>query len=249
MTRLKNKVAIITGGNSGIGLATVKLFLEEGAKVVFSGRRQEALDEVSQSLTGDFLAVRADASSVEESKMLIDKATDKYGKIDVLFLNAGIAPPLPISDITVDHFNDIFDTNVKGPFFTIQAAIPHLNKGAVIISNTSIVHQKGFEGFGVYSASKGALRSLTRVLANELRENGIRSVSVAPGPITTPLYSKMGLPQEQIDQFGESVAGAVPLRRFGEPEEIAKTVLFLASDDASFINGVEFEVDGGLSQV
>jgi len=249
MTKLKNKVAVITGGNSGIGLATVKLFLAEGAKVVFSGRRQEALNEAAASLTGDFLAVKADASDVKQSKQLIETAVNTFGKIDILFLNAGIASPAPISDITVDHFNEIFNTNVKGPFFTIQAAIPHLNKGGVIISNTSIVHHKGFEGFGVYSASKAALRSLTRVLANELKGKGIRSVSVAPGPINTPIYSKMGIPQEQMDQFGESMTAGIPLGRFGNPDEIAKTVLFLASDDASYINGVEFEVDGGLSQV
>ena len=249
MTRLKNKVAIITGGNSGIGLATVKIFLQEGAKVVFTGRRQEALDEASSNLTGDFLAVKADASDIDQGKEVITKTVEKYGKIDILFLNAGVAPPAPISDITLDHFNEIFNTNVRGPFFTVQAAIPHLNDGAVIITNTSIVHQKGFEGFGVYAASKGALRTLSRVLANELRSKSIRAVSVAPGPIATPIYSKMGMPQEQMDAFGASVTEGVPLRRFGNPEEIAKTVLFLASDDASYINGVEFEVDGGLSQV
>ncbi|WP_109831234.1 SDR family NAD(P)-dependent oxidoreductase [Reichenbachiella versicolor] len=249
MTKLNNKVAVITGGNSGIGLATVKLFLAEGAKVVFSGRRQEALDEVSKELSGDFLAVKSDASSVEESAQLIEAAVNKYGKIDILFLNAGIAPLAPISDITPEHFDAVFETNVKGPFFTIKAAIPQLKDGGVIITNTSIVHQKGFEGIGVYSASKGALRSLSRVLANELHTRQIRTVSVAPGPIQTPIYDKMGMPQEQLDEFGASMAQAIPLKRFGVPEEIAKTVLFLASDDASYINGVEFEVDGGLSQV
>ena len=154
-----------------------------------------------------------------------------------------------MSDITVDHFNEIYDTNVKGPFFTIQAAIPHLSEGGVIITNTSIVHQKGFEGFGVYASSKAALRSLSRVLANELSAKQIRTVSVAPGPIETPIYAKMGMPQEQMDQFGAAVSQSVPLKRFGNADEIAKTVLFLASEDASYINGVEFEVDGGLSQV
>ena len=249
MGKLTNKVAVITGGNSGIGLATVKLFLKEGAKVVFSGRRQSALDEVSSQLEGDFLAVLSDARKVEDGRNLIEKAVARYGKIDILFLNAGIAPPAPISDITLEHYNDIFDTNVKGPFFTIQAALPHLNEGAVIINNTSIVNQKGFDGLGVYSASKGALRSLTRVLASELRANKIRVVSVAPGPIGTPIYSKMGMTDEQLSGFSSSVLAGVPLARFGNPNEIANTVLFLASDDASFINGVEFEVDGGLSQI
>ena len=249
MTRLKDKVAVITGGNSGIGLATVKLFLEEGAKVVFTGRRQEALDEVSKELAGDFLAVKADAADPVQSKELIEKTVEKFGKIDVLFLNAGVAPPAPMAHITEAHFDEIFSINVKGPFFTIQAAIPYLNEGAVIINNTSIVHHKGFEGFGVYAASKAAMRSVSRVLATELKEHGIRSVSVAPGPIATPIYDKMGMPQEQMDAFGANVTAGVPLGRFGNPEEIAKAVLFLASDDASYINGVELAVDGGFAQV
>ncbi len=249
MGKLKNKVAIITGGNSGIGLATVKLFLKEGAKVVLTGRRQEALDETSSQLKGDFLAIKSDASDIEQNQKLIEKTVSHFGKIDILFLNAGIAPPTPISDITLDHYNSIFDTNVKGPFFTIKSAIPYLNEGAVIITNTSIVNQKGFDGLAVYSASKGALRSLTRVLASELREKKIRVVSVSPGPIQTPIYSKMGMTEEQLNGFSSNVLAGVPLARFGSPEEIASTVLFLASEDASFINGVEFEVDGGLSQI
>ena len=249
MSKLTNKVAVITGGNSGIGFETVKLFLEEGAKVVFSGRRQEALNEVSSQLSGEFTAVLSDASNVEDGQRLIETAVEKYGKIDILFLNAGIAPPTPISDITIEHFDSIFDTNVKGPIFTIKAAIPHLNDGSVIISNTSVVHQKGFEGLGIYSASKGALRAITRVLANELKSRNIRSVSVAPGPIATPIYDKMGMPKEAQEEFGKNVVAGVPLGRFGNPEEIAKTVLFLASDDASYITGVEFDVDGGFAQV
>lgn len=249
MNKLKNKVAIVTGGNSGIGLATVKLFLREGAKVVFSGRRQEALDEVSKELSGDFIAVLADAGKVSDAKKLIELATDKYGKIDILFLNAGIAPLSSIADITEDHFDETFDINVKGPFFTIKAAIPHINDGGVIITNTSVVNLKGFEGLGVYSASKAALRNLSRVLASELKERKIRTVSVAPGPIETPIYGKMGLTEEQLSGMGQSFAASVPLQRFGSAEEIAKTVLFLGSDDASYINGVQVEVDGGLSQV
>ncbi len=249
MTKLKNKVAVITGGNSGIGLATVKLFLNEGAKVVFSGRRQQALDEVASNLQGDFIAIKADAGVVADQEKLIQAATEKFGKIDILFLNAGVAPPLPINYITEEHFDEVFNVNVKGPFFTIKESLAHLNDGAVIITNTSIVSQKGFEGFGVYSASKAALRSLSRVLANELKEKRIRTVSVAPGPIETPIYDKMGLPEEQLKAFGDTVTAGVPLGRFGNPDEIAKSVLFLASDDASYINGVELEVDGGLSQV
>lgn len=249
MSKLENKVAVITGGNSGIGLATVKLFLQEGAKVVFSGRRQEALDAVSAELKGDFLAVKADAAKPEEGKKLIEAAVNKYGEIDILFLNAGVAPLAPISDITVEHFDEVFDINVKGPFFTIKDAIPHLKEGAAVITNTSVVNLKGFEALGVYSASKAALRNLSRVLASELKAKKIRAVSVAPGPIETPIYGKMGLSEEELNGMGQSFAASVPLGRFGASEEVAKAVLFLASDDASYINGVQLEVDGGLSQV
>ncbi|MEQ9301278.1 MAG: glucose 1-dehydrogenase [Cyclobacteriaceae bacterium] len=247
--KLEGKVAVVTGANSGIGLATVKLFLQEGAKVVLTGRRQEALDEVAQTLTGEFATFKAEASSIEDSNALVAFTQQKYGKIDILFLNAGVAPFLPVSEITVEHYNEIFDINVKGPLFTIKAALPQLNDGAVIITNTSIVNQKGFPGTAVYSASKAALRSVTRVLANELSDKKIRTVSVAPGPIQTPLYGKLGLPQEQVEAMGESFAQQVPLGRFGSSEELAQAVLFLASSDASFINGVELAVDGGLSQV
>ncbi len=249
MGKLDNKVALITGGNSGIGLATARLFAEEGAKVVITGRRQEALDEAISSIDGDVTAVLADASNVSKSKEVIQKVVDAYGNIDILFLNAGIAPFMPITDITVEHFDELFNTNVKGPFFTIKESIPYLNEGAVIIGNTSVVNQKGFEGTSVYTATKAAFRSLSRVLANELKEKGIRTVSVAPGPIETPLYGKIGLPEEQVQAMGESFSQIVPLGRFGEAQEVAKAVLFLASEDASYINGVELAVDGGLSQV
>ncbi|MEL6556627.1 MAG: glucose 1-dehydrogenase [Bacteroidota bacterium] len=249
MSRFKGKNVLVTGGNSGIGLETVKLFLNEGANVVFTGRRQEALDQVSGELSGNFLAVKADAASLSDSKNLIEQATAKFGKIDIAFLNAGVAFFQPMAEITEEHFDEIFNINVKGPFFTIKEAIPQMNEGGVIISNTSIVNQKGFEGAGVYSASKAALRSATRVLASELSSKNIRTVSVAPGPIETPIYGKMGMPEEVVNEMGSSFAQSVPLKRFGNSAEIAKTVLFLASEDASFINGAEVPVDGGLSQV
>lgn len=249
MSKLKNKVAFITGGNSGIGLATAKLFVREGAKVVITGRRQEALDAAVKEIGGEVTAVLADAKDIAASEAAVQKAVATYGKIDILFLNAGIAHFMPVSHITEEHFDDHFNTNVKSPFFTIKAAIPHLNEGGVIISNTSIVHQKGFPGSGVYSATKGALRLLSRVLTNELKDKKIRAVSVAPGPIETPIYGKMDMSSEQLNDMGADFAQQVPLGRFGTSEEVANAVLFLASDDASFITGVELEIDGGLSQV
>lgn len=249
MSKLKNKVAVITGANSGIGLATAKLFLKEGAKVVLSGRRQEALDEVSKDLEGDYITVLADVGKPDDNTNLVKTAKAKYGNIDVLFLNAGIAPPTPTTDITAEHYDEIFNINVKGPILAVKEALPNMNDGSSILFTTSIVSQKGFDGFGVYSASKGALRAYARVLASEVKSRGIRVNSIAPGPIETPIYGKMGLPQDVLDGLGQEFGQQIPLGRFGTSEEIANTALFLASEDASFVNGIEIEVDGGLSQI
>tara|TARA_R110002073_G_scaffold128999_3_gene275168 strand:+ start:135514 stop:136263 length:750 start_codon:yes stop_codon:yes gene_type:complete len=249
MSKLKNKVAVITGANSGIGLATAKLFLQEGAKVVLSGRRADALAEATKGLTGDYTIVVGDVSKDEDNVRLIQETVAAYGKIDILYLNAGIAPIVPTTDITADHYHEIFDINVKAPILTVKEALPHLNDGGTILFTSSIVSQKGFEGLAVYSSSKGALRSYARVLTNEVKSRGIRVNSIAPGPIETPLYGKMGLPMDVVEEMGKGFAAAVPLGRFGSSEEIASTALFLASDDASFINGIEIEVDGGLSQI
>ncbi|GAA0871780.1 SDR family oxidoreductase [Gangjinia marincola] len=250
MSKLKNKVAVITGGNSGIGFSTVQYFLNEGAKVVFSGRRQEALDQASQELSGEFITVLADQAKPADNAKLIKKAVDAYGKIDVLFANAGVAQFMPSDQVTEDFFDNQFDINIKGPVFLVKEAIPHLKDGASIIFNTSIVHQKGFEGSGVYSASKGALRAYARVLTAELAPRKIRVNSIAPGPIGTPIYSKMdGMSEEEVEQMGANMAQSVPLSRFGEPQEIAAAAVFLASDDASYVNGIELEIDGGMSQI
>lgn len=250
MGKFENKVVVISGGNSGIGLASVKGFLNEGAKVVFSGRRQEALDEVSKELSGNFKAVLADQSKVADNKKLIDTAVSEYGKIDVLFANAGIAQFIPVEHINEDHFDTHFNTNVKGPAFLVKEAIPNMNDGANIIFNTSIVHQKGFQGGAVYSATKGALRAYGRVLTTELAPRKIRVNSIAPGPIETPIYAKMdGMNEQQMEEMGAGFSQMVPLKRFGNSEEVANTVLFLASDEASYVNGIEIEVDGGLSQI
>jgi NAD(P)-dependent dehydrogenase (short-subunit alcohol dehydrogenase family) len=249
MGKLENKVALITGGNSGIGLATAKLFAKEGAKVVISGRRKDALETAISEIGHGAQYVVADAVEMGAAKKSVEAVVTQHGKIDILFLNAGVAYFLPIDAIDEDHFDTQFNINVKNPFFTIKEAIPHLSEGAVIISNTSIVHQKGFDGSGVYSATKGALRALTRVLASELKAKKIRSISVAPGPIETPIYGKMGMPEEAVQEMGAGFAQQVPLGRFGSSEEVANAVLFLVSDDAAFVNGVELAVDGGLSQV
>jgi len=249
MSKLKNKVVVITGANSGIGLASAKLYLKEGAKVVLSGRRQEALDEATKELEGNFITVLADVSKPEDNKYLIEEAVKAFGNIDVLFLNAGVAFPTPSTDISLEHYNTTMDINVKGPIFAVKEALPYINDGGTILFTNSIVHQKGFEGMGVYSASKGALRAFARVLASEVKSRNIRVNSIAPGPIATPIYEKMDLPEEVVEEMGKGFASQVPLGRFGTSEEIANVALFLASDDASYINGVELEVDGGMSQL
>ncbi|MBX2828061.1 MAG: SDR family oxidoreductase [Flavobacteriaceae bacterium] len=250
MGKFENKTVVVTGGNSGIGLAAVKGFLREGANVVFSGRRQEALDEVSEGLDGNFKAVLANQANPADNKKLIDTAVETFGKIDVIFANAGVAQFAPADQINEDFFDNQFNINIKGPAFLVKEAIPNLNEGGNIIFNTSIVHQKGFEGAGVYSATKGALRAYARVLTSELAPRNIRVNSIAPGPIGTPIYNKMdGMTQEQVQEMGTAFAANVPLKRFGESEEVAEGVLFLASDEASYVNGIELEIDGGMSQI
>jgi NAD(P)-dependent dehydrogenase (short-subunit alcohol dehydrogenase family) len=250
MKQLENKVAVITGGNSGIGFAAVQQFLDQGAKVVFSGRRQDALDEASAQLKGDFKAVLADQASPADNKRLIDEAVKAYGKIDVLFVNAGVAQFLPSEEVTEDMYDTIFDINIKGPVFLLKEAIPNINDGGNIIFNTSIVHQKGFQDTSVYSATKGALRSYARVLTAELAPRNIRVNSVAPGPIGTPFYDKIkGKTPEEVQEMGAGFAESSPLKRFGEPKEVASAALFLASDAASYVNGIELVIDGGLSQI
>ncbi len=249
MNRFKDKVVVVSGGNSGIGLETVKGFLKEGARVVFSGRRQQALDEVSAGLSGEFKAVLADQGVPADNKHLIDETVAAYGKIDVLFVNAGVAYFVPAEQIDEDHFDSQFNINIKGPAFLVKHAIPYIKDGGAIVFNTSIVHLKGYEAASIYSATKGALRAYARVLATELSPRKIRVNSVAPGPIETPIYGKLGMPQEAVEEMGKGFAATNPLKRFGSPKEIADAVLFLASDEASYVNGIELAIDGGVSQV
>lgn len=249
MKKLENKVVIITGATSGMGLETAKRFLEEGAKVVLTGRNQEKLDTLKDELTGDFLLVKAEASNIADSEQLIQTTVDHFGKIDVLFLNAGIFRLETIDGITEEIFDEVHNINVRGPVFTVKAASAHLNEGASIIFNTSVVNVKGFGGMAAYASSKAALRSLTRTFAAEFGPRGIRVNAIAPGPIDTPIYGKHNVPQENIDAMASSFPSLVSLGRFGNSDEIATTALFLASSDSSYITGAEIPVDGGFAQV
>lgn len=249
MARLEGKVALITGGNSGIGLATAKLFLQEGAKVVITARRQEAVEEYNQNTSKNSFAVLADATDISANEGVLQQVKESFGKLDILFLNAGIGQFLPMTDWTEAAFDAVINTNLKGPFFTVQAALPFLNEGASVVFNASNASQMGMQGNSVYGASKAGIRLFTRVFANEFAASKIRVNSVSPGPIQTPIWGKLGMPEEALKGMGEQIASQVPLKRFGSAEEIANTVLFLASDDASYVNGVELVADGGLTQV
>jgi NAD(P)-dependent dehydrogenase (short-subunit alcohol dehydrogenase family) len=249
MKRLEGKVAVVTGGNSGIGLATAKRLQEEGAKVAIAGRSRKTLDDAVRSIGNGVVAVQADVAKLTDVDKLYAEVSKKLGKIDVLFVNAGVAKFAPLSETSEDGYDEVFNINIKGAYFTIQKALPFLNDGASIILNTSVVDSKGFEGASAYSATKAALRSLARTAAAELVGRGIRVNAVAPGPIVTPILGRTGLPKEAIDQFVKETVAKVPMKRFGQPEEVAGAVAFLASQDASYITGVEINVDGGLGQI
>jgi NAD(P)-dependent dehydrogenase (short-subunit alcohol dehydrogenase family) len=249
MKRLEGKVAVVTGGNSGIGLATAKRLQEEGARVAISGRSRKTLDEAVISIGNGVLAVQADVAKLGDIDKLYAEVSQKLGKIDVLFVNAGIATFSPLAETSESDYDAQFDINIKGAYFTIQKALPLLNDGASIILNTSVADKKGTVGTTAYSATKAALRSLARTAAAELVGRGIRVNTVAPGPIVTPIFGRLGLPKESFDELAKEFIAKVPMKRFGQPEEVASTVAFLASQDASYITGVEINVDGGMGQI
>jgi NAD(P)-dependent dehydrogenase (short-subunit alcohol dehydrogenase family) len=249
MKRLEGKVAVVTGGNSGIGLATAIRLQQEGAKVAISGRSKKTLDEAVKTIGNGVLAVQSDVAKLTDLDKLYAEVSQKLGKMDVLFVNAGVAKFAPLSDTSESAYDELFDINIKGAYFTIQKALPFLNDGASIILNTSVADRKGTAGASAYAATKAALRSLARTAAAELVGRGIRVNTVAPGPIVTPIFGRTGLPTEIIDEFAKELVAKVPMKRFGQPEEVAATVAFLASQDASYITGVEINVDGGLGQI
>jgi NAD(P)-dependent dehydrogenase (short-subunit alcohol dehydrogenase family) len=230
-------------------LATAQRFHDEAAQVVVSGRDQKTLDRAVKTIGEDVLAVRADVSKLADLDRLYKTVSDKFGKIDVLFANAGIAKFAPVADSTESLFDETFDINVKGVFFTIQKALPLLSEGASIIINSSVASESGTVGASVYSATKAAVRSFARTLTAELVDRGIRINVVSPGPITTPIFGRTGLSQAQVDEFARGVVSKVPMKRFGRPEEVADTVLFLATPESSYITGVDINVDGGMGQV
>ncbi len=247
--KLQGKVAVVTGGNSGIGLAIAREFAEQGADVVVFGRNAETLDEAVQSIGNGTLGVQGDVTRLADLDRLYQETVARFGKIDILVANAGIARPAPL-DLTDEALFDLTsDINFKGAFFTVQKAVPHLNDGASIILVTSAGNVKGLPNFSVYVATKAAVRSLARSFSAELLPRGIRVNALSPGPIETPIFGRMGLPEEAMDGIAAQMTEMIPLKRFGKPEEMAKAALFLASSDSSYVVGSELVADGGMSQL
>ena len=247
--KLADKVALITGGSSGLGLATAHRFIKEGAFVFITGRRQDQLDEAVAALGRNVAAIRADVSMPSELDHLYRQIAQQKGRIDVLFANAGGGGLAPLGHITEEHFDQVFDTNVRGLVFTVQKALPLMPKGASIVLNASTTSVKGTAAFSIYSASKAAVRNLARSWSLDLKDKSIRVNAVSPGVVPTPGYELLGLTREQIDGFVAAQVSTIPLGRAGTPDEIAKAVVFLASEDSSFVNGIELFVDGGMTQV
>ncbi len=249
MGNLNNKIAVITGGSTGIGLATAQRFIADGAQVVITGRNKEALELAVAELGDRATGIRGDVANLDDLDRLFAQVQKQFGRIDVLFANAGIAPFVPIEAVTEEHFDRLFNINVRGLFFTVQKALPLLSEGASIILNASVVAQSGLRRTSVYSATKAAVRSLGRTLAAELAPRGIRVNVVSPGLIQTPLVDKLGLSKDELEAFGAQIVQQTPLCRPGRPEEIAATAAFLASDDASYFTGADLVADGGMIQV
>jgi len=241
--KLEGKTAVITGGAEGIGLATAKLFVQEGAYVFITGRRQKELDAAVKEIGGNVSGIQGDIAQLADLDRLYQTVSKVKGRIDIVFANAGVGEVVPIGEVTAKHFDKLFNINVRGTLFTVQKALPLLNDGSSIILNGSVASVKGTAGFGVYGASKAAIRSFVRTWTTDLKERRIRSNVVSPGPINTPLLNR------QSPEMIARIASTIPMGRLGEPEEVAKVALFLASDDSSFVTGIELFVDGGRAQV
>ncbi|MET3965026.1 MULTISPECIES: SDR family oxidoreductase [Bradyrhizobium] len=243
--RLKNKTALITGGNSGIGLATAKLFVAEGAKVIITGRNKETLEAAAKELGPNGFAVAADATDIAATDAAIKQGAEKFGKLDIVFANAGIPGGTPLGSATLEVFEKVIRTNLTGVFFTVQSALPYLNDNASIILNGSVISVLGIPGYSAYGAAKAGVRAMARIMASELSPRGIRVNVVAPGATRTPIWGAAIATPEAEKAFEKRLGLSTPLGRIAEPDHISKTVLFLASDDAGHIQGQEIFVDGG----
>ena len=249
MDRLKGKHALITGGTTGIGLETARRFVQEGARVAITGKNPSTLEAAGKELGADVLVIASDASAVNDQKQLAEQIKQAFGRLDILFANAGVVDMRPLDQFDEAGFDRSFAINVKGPYFLIQSLLPLFSNPASIVLNGSVNAHIGMSGTSVYAASKAALLSFVRTLSGELIGRGIRVNAVSPGPISTPLYGKLGFSEEQLKAVAASIQGQVPAARFGDPAEIANAVVFLASDECSFAVGTELLVDGGMSGI
>jgi NAD(P)-dependent dehydrogenase (short-subunit alcohol dehydrogenase family) len=249
MNKLEGKVAVITGASSGIGLATAQLFVSEGAHVYITGRRQSELDAAVQQIGKNVTSVQSDVSNFTDLAHLYATVKQHHEHIDILFANAGVGESAALGEISEAHFDKLFSINVKGLLFTVQKALPLILDGSTIILTAATSSTKGTAGSTVYSATKAAVRSFARTWALELKDRKVRVNAVSPSPTDTPFWEKQGLTQEQLERFKARLVSTIPLGRLCNPSDVAKAVLFLASDDSSFITGIELAVDGGRAQI
>jgi len=249
MSKLAGKVALVTGGNGGLGLAAAKRFVAEGATVYITGRRQNELDSAVREIGAGVVGIQGDIANLADLDRMFATIRERSGRLDLLFANAGIGEFVPLGQITEEHFDRIFGVNVRGTVFTIQKALPLMRDGGTIVINGSMVSVKGMPAFSVYAATKAALRSFARTWSVDLKGRGIRINVVSPGTVITPGYTRSGMSDAQIDQIKEGVAATTPLGRVGTPDEIANAVVFLASDESSYMTGADLFVDGGAAQV
>lgn len=247
MGRLTGKTALITGGTTGIGFATARLFLQEGARVAITGQDAQRVAEAGRQLGAGVIALRADVTSAREMGEVAKRLKAEFGKLDVVFANAGIAKPMAIADVDDSNIDAQIDVNFKGVIYTIQAALPLLNNPASVILTSTTMIEKGIAGMSVYAATKAAVRSLARTLSAELVGQGIRVNALSPGLIETPIYGKLGLPQEAVQEWAGQLMAKVPAARFGQADEIAKAALYLASDESAYVIGANLLVDGGVA--
>jgi NAD(P)-dependent dehydrogenase (short-subunit alcohol dehydrogenase family) len=245
MSKLDGKTAVVTGGSSGIGYATAKKIRELGAKVIITGRNPEAVEKAAKEIGA--VGLVADQASLGDIDSLVERAREELGGVDVLFINAGVAAFAPVEHLSEEQFDATMDINFKGAFFTLQKFLPILRDGASVINLSSINAYTGMPNTAVYAASKAALNSLTRTAAYELAPRKIRVNAVNPGPTNTAIFGKLGMPDEAVQEFASAMQNRIPLKRFGEPEDVATLVAFLASDEASFITGAEYNIDGGTN--
>ncbi len=247
--RFKGKVAVVTGGNSGIGLATAKAFAREGAQVAITGRNDATLGAAAKEIGPGALAIKADVSRLPEIATAMGRIKERFGRIDALFVNAGIGRFLSFEEVTEAFFDETMGTNLKGAYFTIQKAVPLLAQGAAVVLNGSVNAHMGMPNSSVYGASKAAVVHLAKTLSADLLARGVRVNVVSPGPVETPILERMGMSAEQLSQTKSWITGQVPLNRFAHPNEIAAAVLYLSSDESKFIVGTELVIDGGMIQL